>query len=70
MITQMKCKKVLICGSNQGYVASQLAKRGVETQKITKTEEILCEKYVFGCGNIAHFGMEIVDYFKNNGETL
>ena len=70
MITKMKCKKVLICGSNQDYVARQLSQLGVQTYKITKVEDLLTEKYVFGCGNIAHLGMQIVDYFKNNGETL
>ena len=70
MITKMKCKKVLICGSNQAYVAKQLQQRGVSTQKVVKVKDILGEKYVFGCGNIAHLGMEILDYFKDNGETL
>lgn len=70
MVAKMKCKKVLICGSNQDYVAKQMQKLGVQAQKITKIEDLLAEKYVFGCGNIANMGMQIVDYFKDNGETL
>ena len=70
MVAKMKCKKVLICGSNQDYVAKQMQKLGVQAQKITKIEDLLTEKYVFGCGNIANMGMQIVDYFKDNGETL
>lgn len=70
MVSKMKCKKVLICGSNQDYVAKQLQQLGVQTQKITKPEDLLSESYVFGCGNIANLGMQIVDYFKHNGETL
>jgi hypothetical protein len=70
MVSKMKCKKVLICGSNQDYVAKQLQQLGVQTQKITKPEDLLSESYVFGCGNIANLGMQILDYFKHNGETL
>ncbi|MBR2975166.1 MAG: poly-gamma-glutamate synthase PgsB [Clostridia bacterium] len=70
MLTKIKCKEVLICGSNQDYVAKQLAQLGVQAHKISKIEELLNYKYVFGCGNIANMGMQIVDYFKNNGETL
>lgn len=68
MLQEMQFGKLLITGSNPAYVLKELKKRGLNAVRIVKPEELLNEKIVFGCGNIAANGMKILNYFDTNGE--
>ncbi len=70
MLGEMKFSKLIITGSNRGYLRKKLADCGIETVTVKNYSELTKEKYIFGCGNIASDGMKIVEYFKKNGEEL
>lgn len=70
MLQRMRFKKVIVIGANQGYIRSRLLKAGIEAQSLKSFADLLLEKYVFGCGNIAADGMKIVNFFKTNGEEI
>lgn len=69
MLTKMPCKKAIITGSNRDYVKNRLMKEGIKAENLKKYEDLIAEKYVFGCGNIAADGMKIIRFFKENGEV-
>lgn len=70
MLTKMQFNKLIIAGSNSSYVTRRLEKEGIKATHIKKPEELLGEKIVFGCGNIAGFGFKTLEYFKTNGTKI
>lgn len=68
MLAKMKFKRLLLTGSNVSYVLKKLSALGIAANEVKDVKELLSEKVVFGCGNIAADGMAILNYFKENGE--
>lgn len=68
MLTQMRFKQVLVCGSNINYVTKKLAEKGITATVLRKVEELNDCKVVFGCGNIFGHGMKIIKYYETNGK--
>ena len=58
-------------GSNPTYVKNKLSKKtNVNIEVLTNIESLKEEKIVFAIGNIGGKGMEIIEYFRKNGEKL
>lgn len=66
MLTSMSFGNLLVAGSNTGYVIGRMKKKGVTARRVSRPEELLNQKIVFGCGNIAAAGMKITEFFKCN----
>ena len=69
MLTNMVFGKLLITGSNTDYIIKKLKDKGITAVKVREPSDLLGEKVVFGCGNIASTGMEILGYFKANDRS-
>lgn len=64
LLAKLECQKIILTGSNLGYIKHKLSKNC--TAKIVllqKKEDLLREKTIFAIGNIKGEGMKIVDYF-------
>ena len=70
MLKSMKFGKLIVTGSSGAYVARKLKKAGITAVNIKKTEELLGEKIIFACGNIAGLGFKLIDYFKTKGTQI
>lgn len=69
MIGDLKCKKVILFGSNSDYIYRKLKKtyKDYSFQKLKKIEDLVKEDIVFAVGNIGGKGLKILEYFKENG---
>ncbi len=70
MLKTMRFKKLIVTGSNRAYISRRLKKFGIVPESIKRYDELLKEKLVFGCGNIAGDGLKILGFFKRSGEEI
>ncbi len=71
LLKNLKCKKILLFGSNPTYVKNQLkGLENIEIETLNKVEDLNNEELIFAIGNIGGKGMEIIEYFQNNGEEI
>ena len=71
LLSKLTCKKIKVFGSNPTYVKNKLSKKtNVNIEVLTNIESLKEEKIVFAIGNIGGKGMEIIEYFRKNGEKI
>ena len=66
----IKCKKIIISGSNLSYIKRKLTKAGLKVEALKKIEDLKNENIILGIGNIGGFGKKILTYFEENGEKI
>ena len=71
LLSNIKCKKILLIGSNLTYVKNKLEKKlDIEIELLENIEDLKKEEIIFAIGNIGGKGMEVIEYFHNNGEKI
>ena len=71
LLKGLSCKKIILMGSNLTYVKNKLSKTvNVDIEILDSFEKLKEEKVIFAIGNIGGKGMEVIDYFHNNGEKI
>ena len=71
MLSQLKCKKIILMGSATSYLVKKIKQEiNVEVEIFKDFESLLNEQVIFAIGNIGGDGMKVVDYFKKEGEKL
>lgn len=71
LLKDLSCKKIILMGSNLTYVKNKLSKTvNVDIEILDSFEKLKEEKIIFAIGNIGGKGMEVIDYFHNNGEKI
>lgn len=69
LLQQIPCKKIIVSGAHQQYVKRRLKNKfPTIVENFKNVESLLQEKTIFAFGNIAHQGINILNYFKSNGE--
>ena len=67
MLKDMKFKKLIISGSNQGFIKNKLKNLDISIEVFESCDKLLEENIIFATGNIASDGMKILEYFKKGG---
>ena len=70
LLEEIKCKKVIVCGSGKAYIRRKLEKVGINVEALKHIEDLKKESIVLGIGNIGGIGKKILAYFEENGEKL
>lgn len=70
MIKSMTFGKLILTGANKTYISKRLKQENIIADTIKNPEDLLKEKVIFGCGNIASDGMKILEYFKDGGTEI
>ena len=70
LLKEIKCKKVIVCGSSKYYIKRKLEKVGINVEVLKTIEDLKKESIILGIGNIGGIGKKILAYFEENGEKL
>jgi len=72
MMKEMKCKKLIIFGSNPNYVKRKIEKerKDLPIEILKNIEDLKKEKIIYAIGNIGGKGMKVLEYFRKFGERI
>lgn len=70
MLKTMNFKKLIITGTNQSFIKRKFKSTNIVIEKYLGINKLENEKIVFGIGNYANGGKDILTYFEEKGERI